>query len=129
MASTSIKKELQNIIGNEYKTIYVLFRYYPEYFEGKIRTIDEIKNTYKMFPRGATEQTCLNWELEENCSRGVVYLLERLHQKRTIEIYETFYKQALEGDVASAKFLTEFSKELFKNKTSELESLLNGIEV
>ncbi|SHJ03272.1 hypothetical protein SAMN02745751_01606 [Dethiosulfatibacter aminovorans DSM 17477] len=130
MASTSIKQQLQDIIKNEYKTIYVLWKYCPQYFQGKeLNSIDDLKANWKMFPKSTDEQMALNWELEEDVSKGIKFLLDKLHQKKMVDVYLTFYEKAKEGDVASAKFLMDFSKEFFKDSISELESLLNGIEV
>jgi hypothetical protein len=130
MASTSIKKQLQDIIGNEYKTIYVLWKYCPQYFQGKeLNNIDDLKANWKMFSKNTDEQMCLNWELEEEVSKGIKFLLDKLHQKKMIEIYTTFYEKAKEGDVQSAKLFMDFSKDFFKDGVSELESLLNNIDI
>jgi hypothetical protein len=46
-----------------------------------------------------------------------------------IEIYNKFYEQSKNGDVQSAKFLIDFSEQLFNEKQSQIEQLLSGIDI
>jgi predicted RNA-binding protein with PUA domain len=71
----------------------------------------------------------LNWEIDDDFQRGVKFLLEVLHHKKMIEIYNKFYEQSKNGDVQSAKFLIDFSEQLFNEKQSQIEALLSGIDI
>jgi dimeric dUTPase (all-alpha-NTP-PPase superfamily) len=71
----------------------------------------------------------LNWEIDEEFQRGVKFLLEVLHNKKMIEIYNKFYEQSKNGDTQSAKFFIDFSEQLFNEKQSQIEQLLSGIDI
>jgi hypothetical protein len=124
-----IKSRLQEIVSSEYKVIYILWKYYPEYFNKEFKDVEELAKNYKMFPKSTDKQMALNWEIDEDFQRGVKFLLEVLHHKKMIEIYNKFYEQSKNGDVQSAKFLIDFSEQLFNEKQSQIEALLSGIDI
>ena len=70
------------------------------------------------------------WLTDEGVLEGIRYYMKILHTQKMKNIYDTMYKQAIEGDVQSAKYLIDFAKDFFKDdKTSELENLLQGIDL
>jgi dimeric dUTPase (all-alpha-NTP-PPase superfamily) len=124
-----IKSRLQEIVSSEYKVIYILWKYYPEYFNKEFKDVEELADNYKMFPKSTDKQMALNWEIDEEFQRGVKFLLEVLHNKKMIEIYNKFYEQSKNGDTQSAKFFIDFSEQLFNEKQSQIEQLLSGIDI
>ena len=46
--------------------------------------------------------------MEQGCQTAVKWLLKRLHQKKMIELYDTYYKKALDGDVQAFKAWQDF---------------------
>lgn len=69
---------------------------------------------------------------------GIIYLwevympigkkqqLKSQHEKKLMELYESYYKKALGGDTASFKAFIDVSKELFADK--EEDSLMKLLE-
>lgn len=67
---------------------------------------------------------------DEQIQWAIKMLLSAKHTEKMINIYDKFYEQAISGDVQSARFLIDFSKQLFEeNKEDELSSLLNNIKL
>lgn len=51
------------------------------------------------------------------------------HENKLIELYNTYYKKAFEGDNQSLKPFLDCSKELFKDsEESEIMSILKGVK-
>lgn len=66
--------------------------------------------------------------MEQGCQTAVKWLLKRLHQKKMIELYDTYYKKALDGDVQAFKAWQDFSDKFFKeDKENGLTKLLSRI--
>ena len=85
------------------------------------------KNNYKNMDYKYAEE---NWLLDENIQKGIKYYMKLQHSEKMKNIYDKMYEQALAGDVQSAKYLMDFSKDFFaSDKTSELSDLLSGIEL
>jgi hypothetical protein len=125
----SVKTQLGEIIKSEYKVLFVLWKYFPDYFNKEFKTLNDLKKNYKVFPKSTNEQLANQWLLEPEVQRGIKFLLELQHSKKMIEIYNTFYEQSKNGDVQSAKFLIDFSEQFFNEKQSQIEQLLSGIDI
>ncbi|NBI06624.1 hypothetical protein [Senegalia massiliensis] len=71
------------------------------------------------------------WRLEPDVSKGIQYYMKLLHTEKMKNIYDKMYQQALDGDVQSAKYLMDFSKDFFKDieGKNELESILDNINL
>lgn len=128
----SIYRTLKEMIGTDTKVYYIMYLYCPEYLKdadrSPIKSFKELKNRYETFSETITEDVCKKYLLEQGCQTAVKWLLKRLHQKKEIELYDTYYKKALEGDTQAFKAFREFSKEFFReDKEGELTQLLNKI--
>ena len=85
------------------------------------------KNNYKNMDYKYAEE---NYLLDENIQKGIKYYMKLQHAEKMKNIYDKMYQQALAGDVQSAKYLMDFSKDFFaSDKTSELSDLLSGIDL
>lgn len=75
--------------------------------------------------------TVEKWRLEPDVAKGIQFMMKLLHTQKMKNIYDKMYDQALEGDVQSAKFLMDFSKDFFKeiDTNNELEEILNNINL
>lgn len=129
---TSIYRNLKEIIHTDTKVYYVMYLYCPEYLKDADRTpvrdFDDLKSRYETFSDTITEDVCKKYLLEESVQAGIKWLLKRLHQKKEVELYNTYYKKALGGDVQAFKAFQEFSDKFFKeDKENELTKLLSRI--
>lgn len=71
-----------------------------------------------------------NWLLDDNIQSGIKHYMKLQHHEKMKNIYDKMYEQALNGDVQSAKYLMDFSKDFFANdKKNELDDLLSGIDL
>lgn len=67
---------------------------------------------------------------DDEVQNAIKMLMSAKHTEKMINIYNKFYEQALSGDVQSARFLIDFSKQFFEDdKEDELVSLLNNVEI
>lgn len=128
----SIYNVLKDILGTDTKVYYIMYLYCPEYLKdynkNPIKSFDELKERYAVFTDSITEDVCRNYMMEQGCQTAVKWLLKRLHQKKEIELYNTYYEKALKGDVQAFKAFQEFSEKFFKeDKESGLTALLNKI--
>lgn len=128
--NTGLITRMKEIVPTEYKVIYILWKYYPEYYKGEgLKTFDDLKSRYAMFTDTITEELAERWEVEDSVQQAIKYLLKKLHSKKMIQIYNTFYEKAMSGDVQSAKFIMDFSKDFFADESeSELTTMLNDID-
>lgn len=56
--------------------------------------------------------------------------LKQSHDKRLMDLYESYYKTAIEGDTQSLKSFIDVAKELFGDeKEDELSAILKNIKV
>ncbi len=69
------------------------------------------------------------WLLQPEVTSCIKYYMKMQHTIKLKNLYDKFYNQAINGDVQSAKFLMDFSKEFFSDGEDELHKLLSGIEV
>lgn len=128
----SIYRTLKEMIGTDTKVYYIMYLYCPEYLKDAdrepIKNFADLKNRYETFSDTITEDVCKKYLLEQGCQTAVKWLLKRLHQKKQIELYNTYYEKALGGDVQAFKAFQEFSDKFFKeDKEGELTRLLNKI--
>lgn len=85
------------------------------------------KNNYKNITFEYVKQ---NWLLDEGIQNAIKFYMKLQHTNKMKNIYDKMYEQALNGDVQSAKYLMDFSKDFFaSDKVSELDKLLGGIDL
>lgn len=125
----SIQSKLFSLVSTYPKVYFIMWKYAPQLLPNpNIKTFDDLKNNYKSFTDGMTEQSCNNWLMEENVQTAVKWLLKREHQAKMIELYNIYYNKAKE-DTNAFKAFTDFSDKFFKEeKDSELLGILNGIK-
>lgn len=128
----SIYRKLQEMIGTDTKVYYVMYLYCPEYLKDydkePIKTFEDLRDRYKVFSDTITEDTCKKYLLEQGVQSAIKWLLNRLHQKKMIELYNVYYDKSLNGDVQAFKAFQDFSDKFFKeNKESGLTQLLSKI--
>ena len=128
----SIYATLKEITGTDTKAYYIMYLYCPEYLKeadrNPIKGFEDLKSRYAVFSDSITEDICKRYLLEEGCQTAVKWLLKRLHQKKLIELYNTYYEKSLSGDTQAFKAFLEFSDKFFKeDKENGLTKLLNKI--
>ena len=85
------------------------------------------KNNYNNIPWEYVKE---NWLLDEDIQRAIKYYMRLQHSNKMKNIYDKMYEQALAGDVQSAKYIIDFSKDFFATeKEDELEKLLGGVDI
>ena len=124
-------KKVKEIVHTDAKVYYIIWKYAPHILPNKeVKTFQVLKETYKCFSNGMDEPFCENWLIESNMQTAVKFLLARLHQQKMITLYDTFYNQALKGDVQSFKALQEFSEEFFKSDgDSDMRKLIHNADL
>lgn len=128
----SIYQNLKDMIGTDTKVYYIMYLYCPEYLKGAtdipVKSFEDLKNRYEVFSDTITEDICKRYLLEDGVQVAVKWLLKRLHQKKEIDLYETYYQKALAGDVQAFRAFQDFSEKFFKeDKENELTKLLNRV--
>ncbi len=128
----SIYATLKEITGTDTKAYYIMYLYCPEYLKEAdrkpVEDFEDLKSRYECFSDSITENVCKRYIMERGCQTAIKWLMKRLHQAKEIELYNKYYKDALDGNVQSFKAWQEFSKDFFKEqKESELTKLLNKI--
>lgn len=128
----TIYQNLKDMIGTDTKVYYIMYLYCPEYLKGAtekpIESFDDLKSRYEVFSETITEEICKRYLLEEGVQSAVKWLLKRLHQKKMIELYNTYYQKALDGDTQAFKAFLDFSETFFKeDKENGLTALLSRI--
>lgn len=125
----SVVMRIKGMVKTDAKVYYIIWRFSPHLLpKNDIKTFDDLKNSYKTFTAGMTETFCENWLTEENVQTAVKWLLNRLHQKKMIELYNIYFEKAKEDTTAFKAFI-EFSEKFFaEEKDSELLSILNGMK-
>lgn len=126
---TTIKEQMKELIP-EYKALYLYFRYSPELLPDKtIKTYDDLKEKYKMFPRTFTEEEAKLWLYEEPTQNALKVLLKAKHNQKMVELYNIYFEKA-KDDVQSFRAFVDFSKTFFKgNEESELQKILNNTDI
>ena len=128
----SIYRNLKELLSTDTKVYYIMWLYCPEYLKDAdtrpIKTFDDLKERYEVFSDTITEDVCKRYLLEQGCQTAIRWLLKRLHQKKLVDLYETYYKKAMDGDTQAFKAFLEFSDKFFKeDKENGLTKLLNRI--
>ena len=128
----SIYRSLKEMIGTDTKVYYIMYLYCPEYLKNAdIKPVDnfeDLKSRYECFSDTLTEDMCQRYLLEQGCQAAIRWLLKRLHQSKLVELYQTYYNKALQGDVQAFKAWQEFSENFFKeDQENDLTRLLNKI--
>lgn len=128
----SIYSSLKEMLGTDTKAYYIMYKYCPEYLKeadrNPVKNFEDLKSRYAVFSDSITEEVCERYLLEQGCQTAVKWLLQRLHQKKLITLYEKYYNQALKGDTQAFKAFLEFSDKFFKEDKEEgLTKLLNRI--
>lgn len=127
--STNIRTQMKELIP-EYKALYLYFLYAPELLPDKnIKTYDELKAKFKMFPQGVNEEQATLWLYEEPTQNALKVLLKAKHSQRMTELYNIYFEKAKE-DVQAFKAFVDFSDTFFKGSDeSELQKILNGFSI
>lgn len=125
----SIGSHLKEMVKTDAKVYFIIWKYAPKLLlKQDIKTFDDLKQTYKTFTEGMTEDSCNNWLYEQNVQTAVKWLLKRIHQEKLIELYNLYFDRAKE-DTNAFKAFTEFADKFFaEEKDSELLSILQGIK-
>lgn len=126
---TTIKQQMKNLIP-EYKALYLYYIYAPELLpNSSIKTFDDLKEHFKMFPQGIIESQAKLWLYEEPTQNALKVLLKAKHTQRMTELYNIYFEKAKE-DVQAFKAFVDFSSTYFKdNQESELQKILNGVDL
>lgn len=75
-------------------------------------------------------ETIEKYEFEPTFQEGVKLVLKLMHSKKMADLYNTYYQKAIDGDVNSAKFFVDFSKQfLEQDSEGELSKLIKGIDL
>lgn len=91
---------------------------------------EDFKTFSRKFLNNVNYETVEEWLLEPEIAEAIKYYMKLQHTIKMKKIYDKMYEQALAGDVQSAKFLVDFSKEfLGTDNQNELEKLLNNLKV
>lgn len=125
----SIKTQMKNLIC-EYKAIYLQWLYAPELLPKHFDTFDELKDNFKMFPSGVTEEQAKVWLYEDTVIQALQLLLKAQHKQKMVELYNIYYERS-KTDVQSFKAFVDFSDTFFdsNNGESELTALLKGATI
>lgn len=126
---TTIKEQMKDLIP-EYKALYLYLLYAPELLPDKtIKTYDDLKARYKMFPQSYTEEQARLWLYEEPTQNALKVLFKAKHNQRMVELYNIYFEKAKE-DVQAFKAFVDFSNTFFKNNDeSELQKILNNVNL
>lgn len=83
----------------------------------------------KMIPK-ISEETIDGYRNSEEYAKGIRFIMKIEHQQHLIDLYNTYYEKAINGDVQCAKFFMEFSQKFFaEDDVNLLEQLVNGIDL
>lgn len=126
----SIRTKMKELIP-EYKVLYLYWLYSPDLLpaESKIKTFEELKNHFKMFPNGVTEESAKVWLYEEPVQNALKLLLKAKQSQRMVELYNIYFVKA-KDDVQAFKAFVDFSNTFFHNDgESELQSILNNVDI
>lgn len=116
----SLYAQLSEIVPKP-KAYWILWKY--GLYSG---TFEELS---KNFLNGLAEEKTKDYIYQEDVQEAIKKLLKIMHQEKMIKLYETYYEKALNGDVNSAKFLMDFSKDFFKDSKDELLRIVNGMDI
>ena len=125
----SIIQKIKELVKTDAKVYFILWKFAPQLLpNSNLKSFYELKNNYKTFTEGMTEQNCNNWLTEQNVQTAIKWLLNRLHQAKMIELYNLYFDKAKE-DTQAFKAFIEFSEKFFaEQKDSELLGILQGIK-
>lgn len=124
----SIQSKLFSLVKTYPKVYFIMWKYAPKLLPNPdMKTFNDLKNNYKAFTDGMTEQSCNNWLMEENVQTAVKWLLKREHQKKMIELYNIYYDKAKE-DTNAFKAFVDFSNQFFADdKKNEILDIVQGL--
>lgn len=119
-------QNLDDATGNRKYSMFVVWYCTPEEQRESFEEFTS-KNNYNSIPWDYVRE---NWLLDENIQKAIKYYMKLQHNIKMKNIYDKMYEQALAGDVQSAKYIIDFSKDFFaSDKEDELEKLLGGIDL
>lgn len=126
---TAIRQQMKEMIP-EYKALYLYLLYSPELLPDKnIKTYEQLKANYQMFPKTVTEHDAQLWLYEEPTQNALKLLLKAKHNQKMVELYNIYFEKAKE-DVQAFRAFVDFSKTFFKdNDESELQKILNKTDI
>jgi len=126
--SQNIKSKIKELVP-EYKALFLYYKYYPQLLPKEYKTFEELKDSYKMFPKGVTEEQAELYLLEEPVQQALKVLLSALHSQKMVELYTIYFERA-KTDTNAFKAFVDFSNTFFNNnEESELLSILNGVNI
>lgn len=71
-----------------------------------------------------------NWLQREDVQEGIKGYMKEQRIKKTLDIYEAMYKQAVDGNVNSAKWCMDFfQSDFFDDNEDEMDDYLSGINI
>jgi hypothetical protein len=126
---TTIKQQMKELIP-EYKALYLYFLYAPELLPDRgIKTYEDLKLHFQMFPKGVTENDAALWLYEEPVQNALKVLMKSKHSQKMVELYNIYFDKA-KDDVQSFRAFVDFSNTFFKgNEESELQKILNNTDI
>ncbi len=111
---------------------YITWKFAPELLPKKgIKTFEELVDAYACLNRrDYTEAYCETWlTVDEGAQKATRWLMQRLHQSRMMQLYDTLYKDVLEGNEKACTPFLKISKELFsggEQKPDPYKAMLQG---
>lgn len=108
-------------VTTKQKAYWILWKY--GFYKATFKELSE------KFLDNVSEDKTKEYMCQEDVQQAIKKILKVKHQEKMIKLYETYYDKALKGDVNSAKFLMDFSKEFFNDRKDEVLSVLSNLEV
>jgi len=109
-------------ITTRQKAYWILYKY-------GMYSAESYEDFARKFLQGSPKEVTDNYIYEEEVQQAIKRLMKIMHGSKMINLYDTYYAKALAGDVNSAKFLMDFSKEFFKDDKDELMGLLEDVRI
>jgi hypothetical protein len=126
----SVIHKIKGIVNSDAKMYYIVFKYARQLLpDDGIKTFEDLRKHYAVFTPGMTETFCENWLVEERVQNAIKWLLQRLHQKKMIELYGLWFEKAKE-DVQAFKTFITFSTVFFaKNSKEDLLQIVKNAKL
>lgn len=79
---------------------------------------------------GVTLETAMGYLDREDVQKGIKFWVGKDTTLDMIKLYKSMYKKAMGGDVQAFNAISKFvDSGFFKNKSDELEDILNGVDI
>lgn len=123
MPKNKIQDELKKMLDDPRKITYV--KWYCT-SENERESFESLSKKYA----NLTEDVVQYWLLEENVQKAIKYYFKQQQTKKMIDLYNSMYKKALEGDVNAANWCVKFNEsKFFDSSDNELSKFLNNVKV